>query len=158
MKKEGFSLIELLVTVGILGILFLIAIPSYRSYIHSTKARAVTAIIKEIETAFQACYREREFSPYYEKGNPLPVNPKDCFDKPIKGHFTIPTENIDSIIHNKDSKSEKGCWSVKYKDAVNDKKMIQCVDFNLKTKKGMKNHETKDDGTNQGTCQNGVCQ
>lgn len=46
--SQGFSLIELMFVVGIIGILFAIAIPSYQSYVRRGQESAAKAVLFEI--------------------------------------------------------------------------------------------------------------
>lgn len=48
MKKNGFSVVELLVVVGIIGILLAIALPSYRQYVVYANRAAAKAFLLEI--------------------------------------------------------------------------------------------------------------
>ena len=43
MNNKGFSLIEILVTVGLIGILVSVAVPSYRNYKRNTIKMAMKA-------------------------------------------------------------------------------------------------------------------
>lgn len=151
MNEKGFSLVELLTVVGILGVLAAIAIPSYVNFQHMTRAKLAVAMIKQIEEGFLTCYREREFSPYKE-GSTL-VTTADCLQAPASPDLP---PNV-TLTNNKDSGNTKGCFSVEIDGAKDDKEGIQCVDF-LLTGKGRKNNHYKDDGTKDGTCSGGVCQ
>lgn len=57
-SKKGFTLIELIVVVAILGILMAILIPSLVSYITSSKVRQVEANAKTAFNAIYASYSE----------------------------------------------------------------------------------------------------
>lgn len=54
MNKKGFSLIEVLVTVGLIGILVSIALPSYNKYKENTLSMAVKADIANGHKAYSA--------------------------------------------------------------------------------------------------------
>ncbi len=53
-KEGGFTLVEILVVIGIIGILAGIALPSYNSYKEKTKKAEAMQTLKRIETAIIA--------------------------------------------------------------------------------------------------------
>ena len=62
-KQQGFTLIELMIVVAIIGILAAIAIPAYQDYIVRSK-------VTELVTAADAC--KASVSEYYITNNNLP--------------------------------------------------------------------------------------
>ena len=58
MKKNGFSLIELMVAVGIVGILAAIAIPSYSAYVKRANRSDATRSLSATAQALERCYSQ----------------------------------------------------------------------------------------------------
>ena len=57
-KAEGFTLVELIVVIAILGILAGVAVPAYTGYLTKAKEAADTQVVSAVNTAFAAALAE----------------------------------------------------------------------------------------------------
>jgi len=57
-KQKGFTLIELMIVVAIIGVLAAIAIPAYQDYVKKSEAASALATMKAIITPAELIYQE----------------------------------------------------------------------------------------------------
>jgi type IV pilus assembly protein PilA len=66
--QKGFTLIELMIVVAIIGILAAIAIPAYQNYTIRAQVSEGPSIIGGVETAFDECYANKGTAAATSKG------------------------------------------------------------------------------------------
>ncbi|HOQ51709.1 MAG TPA: type II secretion system protein [Candidatus Atribacteria bacterium] len=82
-REEGFTLIELVIVIAIIGILMAIAIPNYMSARQNAAVNATKANLKNLATAMELHMAENNVYPTTEDdlesyfGGSLPKTPKD---------------------------------------------------------------------------------
>lgn len=52
-NQKGFTLIELMIVVAIIGILAAVALPQYQSYVQKSKFAETVSAVNQVKTAFQ---------------------------------------------------------------------------------------------------------
>lgn len=83
--QKGFTLIELMIVIAIIGILAAIAIPAYQNYIKRAAYTEVTSAMAPIKTAIDTCYAiEKDLTKCDTAGKVGESLPTNLSDKALK--------------------------------------------------------------------------
>jgi type IV pilus assembly protein PilE len=72
-RQTGFTLIEIMIVVVIIGILTAIAIPSYSDYLTRSRITQATSALAERRTLMEQYFQDNHF--YYQAGDPPVIGP-----------------------------------------------------------------------------------
>ena len=88
-KKNGFTLIELIIVMVILGIMSAVAVPRYLDSISNAEESAEDAVISSIKSGLKAAAND---SLYTNGRASWPTNPFDALSEKPAGYSTDPTD------------------------------------------------------------------
>ena len=58
MTQKGFTLVEIMVVIAILGILASIALPNYQNYVRKARATEATSVLADMRIKMEQCFQD----------------------------------------------------------------------------------------------------
>jgi len=129
-QQTGFTLIELMIVVAIIGVLASISLPLYQNYVQKSQTSASLAEISALRTSYDVAVAEGKASTFYTLENfEITANSQRCSEKKI----TAPAANDETIaaisckmigsgtIQNaviRMDRTKEGAWSCKIANTV----------------------------------------
>ena len=126
-KQQGFTLIELMIVVAIIGVLSAIAIPAYKDYVTKSEVASAVSTMKALITPLEAHIQENgttTMATFKDIGTITGANPLGTITEPklngqvINFVFTFgANSSIDTektVIFSKDTAVEASIWTCKH--------------------------------------------
>ena len=133
-RKQGFSLIELLVVVAIIGVVAAVAIPAFQTYQNNAKYQTIRASLSNINKGYKSC---------------LVSNDGDKADCDTLAEINVEADANTTVVAKQATTLQ--CFDIKINAGlVADKKHQGCIQFS--TTDGSTTKTSYDDGTNTGVC------
>ena len=140
-KQKGFTLIELMIVVAIIGVLSAIAIPAYKNYVTKSEVASAMSTMKALITPFEAHLQENgvENVPSLEEiGTNTNANPLGTITEPeitsgiIKFVFKFGSKSsIDeqTVLFSKNTTADASIWECYHE--IQDVKIKGCITSEL---------------------------
>ena len=143
-NKKAFTLVELIATITILGVILLIAVPSYNKYVEKTRNKLIESYEKSVEDAAKAfvtdCIAKNNLQPLKDYGGSEGISLKTLQDLgflkedgALKEKINIDIENSRVKIKGSDESSETYSDLYQYTVVLIDKSGAEISVSNKKT-------------------------
>jgi prepilin-type N-terminal cleavage/methylation domain-containing protein len=102
-KRAGYTLVEIMVVVTIIGVLATIATPMYMGYVYRSKTSEATAIMAEIARAQDAYYSIQNRRSYYSASDDQddwypPISGREPGDEQVAWRTSPPNDKWDGLL------------------------------------------------------------
>ena len=100
-KRKGFTLVEIMIVVLIIGILLAIAVPNFITARQNSRAQTIIATLREVESAKDQCAMDQGLTTGDTCPNYLPFLKKWPPTFPVNGAFVAGTVGTDPTFRGK---------------------------------------------------------
>jgi type IV pilus assembly protein PilA len=126
-KQEGFTLIELMIVVAIIGILAAVAIPAYQDYIKKSKVSEANTLYDGFKTEIMNVYSDKGTYPTYQELKDGGIVYKGTYvDVGATGYAPGPPPTVCFTVVGFDAGKDKIGWIYKELPAATDPKQWSC--------------------------------